>query len=221
MRGSFNPPLAALPYLERQMRKRGRRGEQLGRALRWGLFLLGGALLLLLWPIRVTPAQPHGTLVVLGAAQYSGRPSPAFQVRLDHAAELYEAGGIDTIVVTGGRQKGDPYTEGGVGVSYLRRHGVPAESLLAEERSRTTAQNLNYAAELLPPDTAITVVTDWVHAPRALAMARDIGFEANANPSPLWPHASLRYRLRERLALVAYWLLDYEGYRGEALMDNG
>lgn len=200
------------------MQKRGK--GQFKKALRWGFLLLGSGFLLLLWPIRVAPALPHATLVVLGAAQYAGRPSPAFRVRLDHAAELYESGSVKTIVVTGGRQEGDPYTEGGVGISYLRQRGVPRAALIAEERSRTTAQNLNYAAELLPPHTPITVVTDWVHAPRALAMARDIGFEANANPSPLWPNASLRYRLRERLALVAYWLLDYEGYREEGAAEG-
>ncbi|ADY27072.1 protein of unknown function DUF218 [Deinococcus proteolyticus MRP] len=186
-----------------------------GRTLR-NLALLALALAaFFLWPLGVPREKPHPTLVVLGAAQYAGRPSPAFQVRLDHALELYRAGGVHTIVVTGGRQAGDPYTEGGVGVSYLQRRGVPAEVLKAEERSRTTAQNLNYAAELLPPHAAVTVVTDRAHAPRALAMARDIGFNANASPSPLWPHASLRYRLRERLAWAAYMLLDYEGLRTE------
>lgn len=188
-------------------------GAMFGRFLR-GLALLALAVAaFFLWPLRVPEERPHPTLVVLGAAQYAGRPSPAFQVRLDHALELYRAGGIHTIVVTGGRQEGDPYTEGGVGVSYLKHKGVPAQALRAEERSRTTAQNLNYAARLLPPHAAITVVTDYVHAPRALAMARDMGFTANANPSPLWPSASLRYRLRERLAWAAYLLLDYEGLR--------
>ncbi|GHF95801.1 hypothetical protein GCM10017783_04640 [Deinococcus piscis] len=186
-----------------------------GRLLRTLTLLTLALAAFFLWPLGVPQEKPHPTLVVLGAAQYAGRPSPAFQVRLDHALELYQAGGVQTIVVTGGRQDGDPYTEGGVGVSYLKRHGVPAGILKAEERSRTTAQNLNYAAELLPPHAAVTVVTDHVHAPRALAMARDMGFDANASPSPLWPSAGLRYRLRERLAWAAYLLLDYEGMRTE------
>ncbi len=183
-------------------------GARMRRAWYWTGVLLAGLAAFLLWPVRVTPETPYGTLVVLGAAQYSGKPSPAFRVRLDHALELYQAGGVQTVVVTGGRQEGDPYTEGGVGVSYLRGRGIPARALIAEERSRTTAQNLSYAAELLPKGAPITVVTDQLHAPRALAMARDLGFTANANPSRLWEHVGLRYRLRERLAWAAYMLLN-------------
>ena len=75
--------------------------------------------------------HPHPVLVVLGAAQYAGRPSPAFQRRLDHALALYRAGGVRTIVVTGGRRPGDPHSEGEVGVTYLHRHGIPTSALLA------------------------------------------------------------------------------------------
>ena len=160
----------------------------------------------LLWPIGVPDKPPHQTLIVLGAAQYSGRPSPAFRVRLDHALALYEAGGVQRIVVTGGRREGDPFSEGGVGVSYLHSQGVPSSALIAEERSRTTWQNLNYARELLPTNTPITVVTDKAHAPRSLAMAKAMGFSATASPSPLWPNVSLHYLIRERIALAAFYL---------------
>ncbi|MFC6618477.1 YdcF family protein [Deinococcus radiophilus] len=173
------------------------------------LLILGAAFVL--WPIGVPDEAPHDTLIVLGAAQYSGRPSPAFRVRLDHALELYQAGGIRTIVVTGGRIEGDPYTEGGVGTAYLYRQGVPRSALLAEERSRTTEQNLNYAAKLVSPGTSVTIVTDRVHAPRALAMARDLGMDANASPSALWQNVSPRYLLREKAAWLAYQLFGYTG----------
>ncbi|MFD1729953.1 YdcF family protein [Deinococcus malanensis] len=145
--------------------------------------------------------------MVLGAAQYAGRPSPAFERRLGHALRLYRAGGIDRIVVTGGRRPGDPYSEGEVGVHFLAHHGVSARVLLAETRSRTTIENLRNARASLPPRTAVTLVTDEAHAPRALALARALGLEANASASPLGARPDPRYLLREKLALVAYALI--------------
>ena len=152
-------------------------------------------------------ATPHPTLVVLGAAQYAGKPSPAFQRRLDHALTLYRTGGVEQIVVTGGRRAGDPYTEGGVGTAYLARQGVPAGDLIAEERSRTTVQNLQHARAALRPETPVTLVTDEAHAPRALALARAIGLNANVSASPLSARVSRSYLLREKVALAAYALI--------------
>ncbi|EYB69654.1 hypothetical protein DEIPH_ctg004orf0184 [Deinococcus phoenicis] len=178
------------------------------------LLLLGALALgfLLLPPARAPRAErPHAVLVVLGAAQYAGRPSPAFQRRLDHALGLYRAGGVQTIVVTGGRRPGDPHSEGEVGTSYLRRQGVPGASLIAETRSRTTVENLRNARPLLLPGTPVTLVTDEAHAPRALALAHALGLEADASASPLSAHPNRRYLLREKLALMAYALLGVRG----------
>ncbi|KEF33364.1 hypothetical protein RDMS_12675 [Deinococcus sp. RL] len=168
------------------------------------LVLLGLLLGFVLMPRLPAPAStPHSTAVVLGAAQYAGTPSPAFARRLDHALALYRAGVVRRIVVTGGRQPGDPHTEGAVGVQYLRAAGVAASALLAETKSRTTADNLRGARALLPPGTPVTLVTDPAHMPRALGLARALGMRANASPSPLnWP-PDWRYRGRERLALLA------------------
>ena len=167
----------------------------------------------LLWPLPrvIPPALPYPTLVVLGAAQYAGRPSPAFQRRLDRALALYRAGGVQTIVVTGGRRPGDPYSEGEVGRTYLARQGVPTAALLAETRSRTTAENLSGARTFLPPGTPVTLVTDEAHAPRALALARALDLQANASPSALSRRPDWRYLLREKLALVAYRVLGVQG----------
>ncbi|GHF44968.1 uncharacterized SAM-binding protein YcdF (DUF218 family) [Deinococcus metalli] len=150
---------------------------------------------------------PHATLLVLGAAQYAGRPSPAFQRRLDHALNLYRHGGVRTIVVTGGRRQGDPYTEGGVGTAYLARHGVPQATLIAETRSRTTIENLTGARVVLRPGTPVTLVTDEAHAPRALALARALGMDADVSASPLAVGTSRSYLLREKLALLGYALI--------------
>lgn len=173
-----------------------------------GLLALGA--LLLPGPRAPRAATPHGAVVVLGAAQYAGRPSPAFARRLDHALKLYRAGGVSSVVVTGGRRPGDPHSEGEVGVSYLRGQGVPAAALIAETASRTTLENLRGARRLLPPGTPVTLVTDEAHAPRALALARALGLEANASPSPLGAQPDRRYLLRERLALVAYAVIGVQ-----------
>lgn len=161
----------------------------------------------LLLPRVPTPAStPYPTVVVLGAAQYAGTPSPAFARRLDHALALYRAGGVRRVVVTGGRRPGDPHSEGEVGVRYLRAAGIPAPALIAETESRTTVGNLRGARALLPPGTPLTLVTDPAHTPRALALAHALGIGVTASPSPLG-RPSLRYLLRERLALVAYALV--------------
>ena len=158
--------------------------------------------------LRVPNAErPYSTLIVLGAAQYAGRPSPAFQRRLNHALALYRGGGVQQIVVTGGRRPNDPFSEGEVGTAYLNQHGVPTGALLAETRSRTTIENLRYARTMLLPHTPITLVTDEAHAPRALALARAIGIEANVSASPLSANVNRSYLLREKVALVAYALI--------------
>lgn len=155
----------------------------------------------------VSTETPHPTVLVLGAAQYAGRPSPAFQRRLDHALGLYRAGGVTRIVVTGGRRQGDPYTEGQVGARYLQAQGVPERALLAETRSRTTIENLRNARVSLPPGTPVTLVTDEAHAPRALALARALGMDASVSASPLSAQVSRSYLLREKLALMGYALI--------------
>lgn len=167
---------------------------------------LGAGFLLVPFP-GVPKSQPYPSLIVLGAAQYAGRPSPAFKRRLDHSWQLYQSGKIKKIVVTGGRRPGDPFTEGEVGVAYLSRLGVPSSALLAETRSRTTIENLRNAVTYLPPKTPVTLVTDVAHAPRALALAQALGLTANVNPSALSGTPDWRYLLREKLALVAYAVL--------------
>ncbi|GAA5534725.1 hypothetical protein Dalu01_03139 [Deinococcus aluminii] len=192
----------------RQMRARGSTVTLLP-LLTLAALLLG---FLLLPPSRAPRAErPHPVLLVLGAAQYAGHPSPAFQRRLDHALALYRTGGVRTIVVTGGRRPGDPHSEGEVGVTYLTRRGIPRTALIAETRSRTTVENLRNARRLLLPGTPVTLVTDEAHTPRALALARALGLSANASASPLGPHPDRRYLLREKLALVAYALLGVRG----------
>jgi uncharacterized SAM-binding protein YcdF (DUF218 family) len=156
-----------------------------------------------------SPGHPHATLLVLGAAQYNGRPSPAFRRRLDRAAALYRAGGVRHIVVSGGVGTGDRFSEGAVGRLYLAHCGVPLALIGAETRSRTTLANLQNSRPLLMKGgqlESVTLVTDEAHAPRALALARATGLDADVSSVPLGA-GQWRYRLREKLALLAYTVL--------------
>lgn len=165
-----------------------------------------------MWVLRPIPAtqQAASTLIVLGAAQYNGRPSPMFKTRLDHALHLYRKQHIRQIIVTGGIGKGDIYSEGNIGRRYLIKHGVPAGMVSAERASYSTWENLQNSKSLLAnPKTPITLVTDQIHAPRALAMAQKLGFNANISPSPLAVdnEYTRKYQRREQLLLLAFAIL--------------
>ena len=87
---------------------------------------------------RQDGARESQAIIVLGAAQYNGKPSPVFKARLDHAADLYEHGIAPMIVVTGGKIPGDEFTEAGVGADYLHTLGIPDDAILRETTSRNS-----------------------------------------------------------------------------------
>ncbi len=119
-------------------------------------------------------------IVVLGAAQYNGRPSPVFQARLDHALSMFRNGFSDRIIVAGGGRAGDVYTEGEAGREYLMGEGVPLESVNASEQGNTTVQSLRAVADLMRSeglDSAFLVSDPW-HNLRVRRMARDLGITA-------------------------------------------
>jgi predicted esterase len=98
-----------------------------------GLFLLlNAAVSIWSYPVRAQSVCQADTLLVMGAAQYNGVPSPVFKRRLDTALELYGSGCADSILVTGGRQQGDAYSEGEAGARYLLEQGVPKDALLGD-----------------------------------------------------------------------------------------
>lgn len=178
---------------------------------------LGGFLGLCLWVEwqgRQEEIVPADAIVVLGAAQWNGRPSPVLQARLDRAIELYQQGYASWLVLTGGSVPGDPHSEAAVGRAYAMAQGVPAEAILIEDRSRTTLENLQGASSLLQTRQArsILLVSDPFHMARALCIARDLGLAAHPAPthtSPVSQEALSRagYDLREAAALLGYWLL--------------
>jgi uncharacterized SAM-binding protein YcdF (DUF218 family) len=130
-------------------------------------------------------AHSADAIVVLGAAQYDGVPSPVFQGRLDHAHELWEDGVADTIVVTGGKQATDRCTEAESSANYLREAGVPDEDLLLEVQGRNSWESLAATGHILRDRelTRVVLVTDGYHALRVQAIAEQLGLDASVSPS--------------------------------------
>jgi uncharacterized SAM-binding protein YcdF (DUF218 family) len=118
-------------------------------------------------------------IVVLGAAQYDGEPSPVFQARLDQAAYLFNEDLSDTVIVTGGKRKGDRFTEAEAGEEYLGTKGVPEENVLGEPEGRTTLESMEAVAEMAEEQgiTSVLLVSDPLHSERIKRMADDLGFE--------------------------------------------
>ena len=94
-------------------------------------------------------ARRATAIIVLGAAQYDGRPSPVLRARLDHAVALWHRGLAPRLIVTGGRRAGDRTSEAATGRRYAVQHGVPDSAILMESEGRTTAESLRAAAALL------------------------------------------------------------------------
>ena len=132
---------------------------------------------------RSADRQPVGAIVVLGAAQYDGRPSPQLQARLDHALELWNLNLASYIVVTGGKQEGDRFTEAAASRKFLESSGV-ASDLIFEENSGTTT----YASLLAVSQVAnqlgidrVLIVSDPFHLLRAELIANEVGFSASSS----------------------------------------
>jgi uncharacterized SAM-binding protein YcdF (DUF218 family) len=138
---------------------------------------------------RRDDARPSQAIVVLGAAQYDGRPSAVFQARLDHAADLYAEGIAPTVVVTGGKQEGDRFTEAAAGADYLHSRGVPDDAILRETTSRSSWESLAATANFLEERdiTEVVLVSDPFHALRIEAIADELGLDAVTSPTRTSP----------------------------------
>ena len=123
-------------------------------------------------------------IIVLGASQWDGQPSPVFQARLDKGYDLYSAGYAPYIIVTGGIGEFDMYSESEVGKKYLQGRGVRADAIYTEGVSHTTFQNLNEAARIMHEEgyaSALLVSHDF-HMMRAKKMSHDLGVVVLAAP---------------------------------------
>lgn len=160
-------------------------------------------------------ARRAGAIVVLGAAQFDGRPSDVFGARLDHAVALYLAGTAPYLVVTGGKQAGDRTTEAATAATYAIDHGVPAAAILYEDQGRTTLASLDAVARILREHglAEAVFVSDRTHMLRVLRMARDRGIDAYGSPTPsspsdLDPGRRLGATIHELGALALYFLVE-------------
>jgi uncharacterized SAM-binding protein YcdF (DUF218 family) len=133
--------------------------------------------------------RPADSIVVLGAAQYDGKPSPVLKARLDHAIDLYRAGLAKVLVVTGGKAEGDRTTEAASARAYALSKGVPASAILVEDKGRTTLESLRAVAAVLQSHQLATAlfVSDRTHMLRVLKIARDEGISAYGSPTATSP----------------------------------
>jgi len=134
---------------------------------------------------RSDEARPVDAIVVLGAAQYDGRPSPQLQARLDHALLLWRQGVAPLVVVTGGKQPADRFTEAEASAKYLVSGGVPLDSIALENTGRTTRESLLGVREIVRVRNlnSLLLVTDPYHAERAALIAQDIGLRVFVSPT--------------------------------------
>ncbi len=180
-----------------------RRGGTFFRVV--GSILLGIAVIwagwmsaVLIWS-AIDRAQPAGSIVVLGAAQYDGRPSPVLRARLDHGIDLWNQRMGKVLVLTGGRGYGDTTSEAAVGRSYARKQGVPDSAIVLENRGRTTRESMLAVSEMLGArgiKTAI-LVSDPFHMLRLWILGRRFGLTVYTSPtrtSPISPNREKRWR---------------------------
>ena len=175
---------------------------------------VGGTFVQVWQASRDDQAQEAGAIVVMGAAQYNGVPSPVFEARLDHGRELYEQGLSDVVVVTGGRQEGDEFSEAQAGALWLEERGVPEEALRLEVQGRNSWESLAASARFLEEDGIddVMIVSDPFHSKRLEEIASEVGLEAFVSPttdSPVSGGAELRAMVRETAAVSVGRVLGY------------
>ncbi len=192
-----------------------RRRVVLGTVAVAAVLWLGSVGAVLAWALE-DDARKADAIVVMGAAQYQGKPSPVLRGRLDHALALWQRGLAPLILLTGGIGSGDTVSEAAVSRVYIMSHGVPDTSILSENEGRTSAQSLHSAVDLLHArglSTAI-VVSDPFHMLRLEILGRRYGidpFTSPALPAPGTQHLPRRLgnllleSVKAPLALLVDW----------------
>ena len=152
------------------------------------------------------------TSIVLGAAQFWGKPSPVLEARLAHAASLYQEQVNPHITTVGGKKTGDKTTEAQAGRAWLIDQGIPRSHVTAIPVGHDTLTSLEAVAHLMQAKhwTSATIVTDPVHEARSLAMARALGIDAHGSPTQAGDGSAitLDYVIRETGGLLYFWLVE-------------
>jgi uncharacterized SAM-binding protein YcdF (DUF218 family) len=156
-------------------------------------------------------ASPADYIIVFGAAQYNGRPSPVYRARLDHALTLYQKQLAGKIITTGGRGPDPRFSEAAVGREYLLKFAIPSDSLFLEETSVNTAESIHRVVQILHlhPAQRVIAVSDGFHLFRIKSIFEDYPIQVFASPAPKSPiEANWRSRamasLRETFIFTAY-----------------
>jgi uncharacterized SAM-binding protein YcdF (DUF218 family) len=152
----------------------------------------------LIWSSR-DEARPAQAIVVLGAAQYAGRPSPVLRARLDHALDLWNRHLASLLILTGGTGSGDTTSEAAVGRTYAKKRGVPDSAILVESQGRTTSESMRAVAGMLEVRglQSALLVSDPFHMLRLRILARRFGFTPYTSPtqtSPISPNREQRWK---------------------------
>ena len=159
-------------------------------------------------------AKTADAIVVLGAAQYNGRPSPVFRARLDHAAALYQRGLAPLVLVTGGTGSGDTVSESEVGRRYLLKAGLPESAVAALPAGSSTSSSLDGVARWFGgrDSRRVLLVSDGFHMLRLEIIARRLGLVPFTSPAPgspirSNPRLNAGYFLAEGVKVPVTWLL--------------
>src|SRR5258708_3945419 len=189
------------------------------RMLSFGLLAAVGSLLLFfvvtgLGIVRAageTPTKKADVIVVFGAAEYAGRPSPVYRARLDHGYELFQKGMAPVVITTGGAAQDPDFSEGGVGRDYLLRRGIPEQALIAETQGSDTAQSAARVANIMRTNGmgSCIAVSDAYHVFRIRALLEKEGVQVELAPRP----ESRPHPLWERFAAVMREAASYLAWK--------
>lgn len=148
--------------------------------------------------------------IVLGAAVWGDEPSPVFKSRIDYAILLYKQGSIKKIYFTGGVGDEGELSEGEMGKKYSISQGVKKEDIFFESESHTTYDNLKYIYPQLKKGETVLIVSDPMHVPRGIKMAKSLGINAYSAPTPFTRYVSMKKKIEllrsEMYFTVIYWL---------------
>ena len=178
------------------------------------VLVLAGILLLVI-SVRIVheasreELRPADAIIVFGAAEYSGRPSPVYRARLDHAFELFQRGIAPVVITTGGSGSDPDYSEGGVGRDYLMRRGIPEHNLIAETQGSDTAQSAQRVAVIMRANGmhSCVAVSDEYHVFRTKELLENQGLQVYVAPRPgSRPHSRWQRALAVLRESVSYLL---------------
>jgi uncharacterized SAM-binding protein YcdF (DUF218 family) len=191
---------------------RSRKGKLVWFALLLLVFYVGWNFAQVARQSTVNESRPADAIVVFGAAEYAGKPSPVYRARLEHGLALYKQGLAKFVITTGGPGDDEHFTEGGVGRDYLMAAGIPSAQLIAETQSSDTSDSAERVATIMRANDlrSCLAVSDGYHIYRIKLMMAEQGITAYGTPRPLAKpldaRARFTYFLREVLSLTLWRL---------------